>query len=409
MLINKALQSASGYLVIRVEGRFLERFLNVCSRRNIYLWDIRRLSDTSMTCKISIRGFRLLPIIARKTHCTAKIIDKRGLPIVIRRYKKRRWFLVGLGIFLLLMLSLNLYVWKIEVTGNDTVPTDIILAELEECGVKVGQFRFRLDEKALKNQMVAKIPQLSWLWINKQGSKVLVQVRERKLPPAIVDKTQICNLIATKDGVIHTMNVREGKNVVAVGDSVRAGDILTTGIIDIEEVGRRTVHADGEILARTWYENSRAYSLTKREQIPTGNSKTRWGISFFGHRLNFGREEPFTQYQTTETSTDWCIGSTYLGVTIHKQVFQEVQTVESPLTPDEVQAAGGEELKKEIRLSAGLDAKAVKEDVTLQQIDEDTFEVTVIAEYLENIARQVPVTQEQLDAPAPTPSAPPGE
>lgn len=390
MFINHAMQSAGGYLVIRVEGRFLERFLNVCSRRDIYLWDIKRLSPTTLSCKISVKGFRCLPEVARKTHCRARIVDKRGLPIVLHRYRRRRWFAVGIAVFLLALLSLNLYVWKIEVRGNERVPTDIILQELDSFGVRVGQFRFRLDEKTLQNQMVAKIPQLAWLWVNKQGSKLVVEVKERDMAPAVVDKTQICDLVATRDGVIKTMNVREGKNLVAVGDTVLEGQTLVTGTIDIENVGVRTVHADGEVLARTWYEKTQAFSLTKREQVPTGNTKNRWSISLFSHTLPLGREPSYADCQHSRKDYDLALGNLYFGISLHKDTYTELSTQETPLTPEEVIASGAEQVKRAIRQSAGLDAEVVREDVTSNIIDEDTVEVTVIAEYIENIARQVP-------------------
>lgn len=31
-----------GYVIIFVEGYFLEKFVNICTRRQIFLWDIKK-------------------------------------------------------------------------------------------------------------------------------------------------------------------------------------------------------------------------------------------------------------------------------------------------------------------------------------------------------------------------------
>ena len=55
-----------GYVQIKVWGFAPERFLNLCSSKNILLWDIRRDGDIYYMC-ISLSGFKQLKAIARKT------------------------------------------------------------------------------------------------------------------------------------------------------------------------------------------------------------------------------------------------------------------------------------------------------------------------------------------------------
>lgn len=46
-----------GYVIIRVEGLSLEKFINLTVSRGIYLWGIKRQNYTTLTARISIRGF----------------------------------------------------------------------------------------------------------------------------------------------------------------------------------------------------------------------------------------------------------------------------------------------------------------------------------------------------------------
>ena len=55
-----------GYVKIRVWGFAPERFINLCSNKNILLWEIEKREDTYTMC-VSLRSFYQLRPIARKT------------------------------------------------------------------------------------------------------------------------------------------------------------------------------------------------------------------------------------------------------------------------------------------------------------------------------------------------------
>jgi len=58
MLIFRLWNYIRGYVIIFVEGYFLEKFVNICTRRQILLWDIQRDRNSKMTLKVSIRALR---------------------------------------------------------------------------------------------------------------------------------------------------------------------------------------------------------------------------------------------------------------------------------------------------------------------------------------------------------------
>jgi similar to stage IV sporulation protein len=77
-----------GYVVISVKGVSLEKFINLTITNGIYLWGIQRQNYTTLTAKISIRGFRQLHGISNKIRCRIRIVEKRGLPFVLFRYRQ---------------------------------------------------------------------------------------------------------------------------------------------------------------------------------------------------------------------------------------------------------------------------------------------------------------------------------
>ena len=67
-----------GYLAIRVFGFSPERFMNLCSHHNIFLWDVENHGDY-YAMKISLKGFYRLRGITRKTGTRVVITRRYGL------------------------------------------------------------------------------------------------------------------------------------------------------------------------------------------------------------------------------------------------------------------------------------------------------------------------------------------
>ena len=64
-----------GYVIIIVTGRSIERFINICSKRQILLWDIVRADMDSASMKASIR---VSPDAAGSKKSDAGSIKKMG-------------------------------------------------------------------------------------------------------------------------------------------------------------------------------------------------------------------------------------------------------------------------------------------------------------------------------------------
>ena len=88
-MLSRLIRYIRGYLRIRVQGIYAERFLNACGQRNICLWDIRPVSG-AYEMNISIPGFRKLKPIIRKTGTKAVIVKRFGLPFYLQKYRRRK-------------------------------------------------------------------------------------------------------------------------------------------------------------------------------------------------------------------------------------------------------------------------------------------------------------------------------
>lgn len=407
MLLSRLIHYIKGYLVIRVSGHYPERFLNVCAARGILVWDIKRLSEHTIRLKISIRGFRKLTGIAAKTAVRIHIIAKCGLPIALHRYRRRKILLGGAAVCLLILIVLNQFVWDIQINGNDNVPSGLILKNLEECGLYVGQLRLFVNQKKLKNDMLIKMPDLSWIWAEKSGSKIIVNVKEKQPAPEIFNPDDYCSIVAAKDGVIDSMIVRNGMPAVKLGDTVQKNSLLVNGMIESERnIPTRYLNAEAEVYARTWYEKTKAFSRIQTNRDETGNAEKKYRLKLFGLEIPFYRNPnpTYEEYNEEQKNHELSFFGNYLGISLSCDVYKEVSLTYTLLSQDSVIENGIREVEEEIDQMTLPDSELVKSTPTYHVIDDDTVEVTVIAEYIENIAQKV-----KLEKPEESEILPPAE
>ena len=392
MLIPSLFSYFRGYLIITVSGNFPERFINVCTAKNILLWDITRISSKAIRCKISIRAFKTLPKITYHTGVRVSINARRGFPFVLQKYRHRKLILCGFLIFLAVVICVNQFVWDIEIRGNEMVKSADILRALEEEGLKPGVLKAKIDQRSIKNQVMLKLPSLAWLWIDKHGSKIIVDIRERVPVPEIFNPDDYCNITAAKDGVIDSMIVRNGIPVVSVGDTVLKDMVLVTGKIPSTLKNEiRYEQADAQIFTRVWYEKKACFSRLSTIRTQTGKQKKQYTLKVFNKNIPlFHRgQSPFIHSDETITEHTLSLFGYNLGITLIVHKYEEVTQTEELHTEESVAEQGVKSLKQQIDDEALPNATLISVSDSYQAIDETTIEVTVKAEYIEDIAQKV--------------------
>ena len=86
MFLKILLNYILGYVNIKVEGFFIERFINICVSKKILLMDIKREKSTIMYANVGIPDYKKLKQVARKTKSKIKIQRKiHRRPGVLRK------------------------------------------------------------------------------------------------------------------------------------------------------------------------------------------------------------------------------------------------------------------------------------------------------------------------------------
>lgn len=379
-----------GYVIIKIEGLALERFLNMCIARGIYLWDIKRINHTTLEAKIGIKGFKELRKIVRRIGCRVSISKKNGYPFWVHKLKKRKMLLVGAFFCFLLLVFTSTFIFSIEVIGNEKIEKTEIISTLNDLGLKPGVNRYFVNLRELENQLLLDINQLAWVGIEVRGIKAKIEVAEKRLPPDKIDKNIPCNVIAKKSGVIEKIIAKNGDSVVEEGDIVNEGDLLISGIIQLEQVEETMlVHSYGDVYARTYYETTESKSLIEIKKEKTGQKfiKKTFNLGSIELSLNKG-EIPYDSY-IVEKKSKKPLQWRNIGLPVEITIEEYYEVNELEVTIDEMEAKNHvhKEAINKLLEDIPLDAEILNTQIDFT-IQDDVLYGKVIIEALENIAMQ---------------------
>jgi similar to stage IV sporulation protein len=275
-----------GTIRYEVKGAFIERFLNLCAENKVAFWQLSRVDSETICLSVHWHDQDKLAAFARSAGYDVRKIKQTGGPVIWRQLKKRAGLLIGAGLFSAVIYCMSLFVWDIEIIGNQKLTAEEILLHLRELGIGIGSPVQRIQPSQLRDDMLLRLDDLIWLGINVKGSRATVEIRERTEGEAIVDKKTPAHIVAEKPGVIVEMIVLDGKTLAETGSSVNAGDILVTGEIVNEQGVTRLVRARAEIKARTWYTVEAAMPVTARGKTYTGKTARRHTVVLGEYAVN---------------------------------------------------------------------------------------------------------------------------
>jgi len=212
-----------GYVIITIEGFALERFINYAIAQGIYLWDIIRIEPMLLEAKISLKGYKALRAIVKKTGCRIKIKARVGYPFFMHKIKQRKTFAAGLFVALFLIFTSASFIWSIEIKGNTEIPEQKIKECLYELGLFQGAFKYDLNIPEIENRMMMQLEDLAWIGIELKGTKAIVEVAEKVKPPKSIPTDIPCDIVATKKGIITKLIAKNGDALVKEGDIVKEG------------------------------------------------------------------------------------------------------------------------------------------------------------------------------------------
>lgn len=252
-------------------GGFQEKFISKLIENDIRLFDVKQ-EKGKLTALAYPSDYEFIARTAVKYKIRIRVIQRKGLYFFLRRYRKRWGIIAGVLSCCAIILIMSQFVWDIQISGNETVPETEILKVLEKEGLSPGVGKFGFDTRSCELSTVNAIEKLSWVSVEREGSRVYVKVgesRSEEAPEIPVDTP--CNIIADCDGQLIGAIVHRGKLMTDIGSGVRKGQLLVSGTVNDNGGNIVYVHSDGEFTVRT--EQTEEFYLPFKTTVKTSDGE----------------------------------------------------------------------------------------------------------------------------------------
>lgn len=388
-----------GMVCVRLTGLFPERMVNLCAQAGIDFWAMEWLDEHTVRFTTRRGSLGLLEELAVRAGCQVERESSRGLPDFLGRFRTRYAFLAGLAFALCAVSFLSRFVLTVEVSGNEQVPSAVILSQLRRLGVRPGAYGPALDRKQLVQEALVELKDLSWMAINLHGTRVEVIVREAIKEPERIDETGWFDIVAQADGIVTHIEPEQGDALVGDGDVVAREDVLISGTVTLEPplysdqpVRYYQTHARGRVWARTWRTLTAAIPAETETKDYTGAEKSVWSVNFFGRRVkifgNTGISWPMYDKITTVRPAV-LPGGRELPFSLHRETYREYLPRTVEVDREAARALLEERLQKQLAVLIGEDGE-VESTRFSARISGGRLEVTLTAQCLEEIGEERP-------------------
>ena len=240
----------AAYVKFEGLGGFQEKFIGKLIENNIQLYDISH-SKAAIYALIKPRDYITVCRTGKKYGVRVRVRERQGLYFRLYNYRRRWGLVLGALCCCGVITILSQFIWDIKISGNERVSDTEICRSLEQHGVKPGAGRLSFDTKVCELNAMLEISDLSWISVEREGSRVYVKVSETDVP----EKEEIpidapCNIISDCDGQLISAIVRRGALQVEKGSAVRKGQLLVSGTIDDNGGNVVYVHSDADLTVR---------------------------------------------------------------------------------------------------------------------------------------------------------------
>ena len=380
----------SGSCTLSVSSAHRTAAMNLCMQMGLPYTNFVWGKDGGIRLCCSLRWARRFLAVCRAQNVEVEIVERKGLPKLLERLKERIGLVVGTLLAVLLIILSGLFVWDVQVSGNESLTEGEILEELRACGFGVGSYLPSLRVREIENRVLMLSESIGWLSINVEGTVARVQVIEHlseNRNTEVDSSKNPANLVAACDGQIEYVELYRGNVVVTVGQSVKKGELLVSGLYESQTGGLRYTRASGRVMARTERTITVEIPLLYEEKVYQDSFLGEIEVCFF----NFSKKI----FKNSGNSNILCdiikynihlgrLGNNRIPVSFSRTEVYPYHLEERKRTPEEALELCYEQLFGELSAFSGEMELLQKEIVT--EIREDSVVLICTVTCIENIA-----------------------
>ncbi len=267
--MKRILDYFRGCCRLTLRGCDPERCLDRLLGAQIPFWHVEKTDNFTLSLTAYQADVPLATALSQRCQCETEVQILHSLRGDFYGLTRRWVLLVGMLGVIAGAIYLPNFIVAFDVEGCvETEPAEILRA-LESVGIGFGTWGPSIDSEQIRNELLRMVPELRWIAVNCSGLRATVLVTEHSEPAPILQRQGAANLIACADGVVTRVEALAGQAVCAPGDAVLEGQVLVSGLVNLERC-TMTTRALGEVYADTRRQITVVTPQIRTQKTPEG-------------------------------------------------------------------------------------------------------------------------------------------
>ena len=325
-----------GIVPFSMIGAYCEDLINELTENGTELSEIRNKENIIYADTAAV-NYPAVAKLSRKYGVRVRVKNRAGAYFRLAAFRQRPGLIAGVFVSAAMVLTMRLFVWHIEIHGNNVLSKDHILGLLEQNGFTAGVLANNTDALSAERNIMLASDKIRWINIEVNGSRADVYINENDDPerPEVDMKTP-CNIVASRAGVIAETNVTSGKLMCEPGSGVAEGSVLVSGAVS-SGTSLILVHSDAEIIAEFNEEKRFAADYTTTEKVPADEMFTHRQMMIFGIVIPLDGNAADTANTFCTESTEQCrIAGFDIPVRIKTETYRKYKEITVTRTSHDV-------------------------------------------------------------------------
>ncbi len=299
-----------------------------------------------------------------------------------KKYLTKPSVLIGLFLAITIYILLSGFIWEVRVYSATDIDEDDVLSRLCEAGLYEGVWRPRLDEDTIVASYLALDDSAAFVSIHLEGLIAYVELIPKKAEEQTMQEPPPSHLVASRDAVIEEIRMYEGVPAIRIGETVRAGQLLVSGVVTTKG-GTRFVAADAEVMGRV--EDTISITIPFRQSIGVVRERRQVGyaITLFGKTKSFGN----LSGDYVERERLYLFGLVRLPIVVERSYQVTYETVEQEYSEQFVLELALLRLRTALLDTVGEGTLITKE--TAGEFTDEGYTITCRIIYETNIAKSL--------------------
>ena len=370
----------SGKLIVEINILNPEKILNILWNENIKVLNVKRIDIATIRVTIDYNDYSVLKSSVKRLNGKCKIVGRRGMAFLVSRIRNNIFLGIGSFLFIIILLYLSTYVWRIEINTKKNVSPYELRQQLYSLGIKPGIKKKTVNGKEIEKQLENLNGDILWSRARVEGSTLKIYIEEKVNPPVIKEEEK-GNLIAKIDGEVSRIYTFRGRSAVHIGDLIKAGDVLIQGVNgSLEEPYE--VSPEGVVMANTFYEKSMVTTIDGKELQRTGLLDKDIYLKVLGKKIYLKKAiKGFEVYDKIEETSKM----------LNKVIYFEKEEKEVKLSEEEAIEKAVKELQESLYNNLTREAKIKDKIVTTNKDSKGKITVNVVFVVEQNIVNNNPI------------------